>query len=91
MIHDKLFNDTINKFGVQHQLDKLIEEMGELQTAIIKYRRGMTIANEDNLHEEFIDVMIVAKQIETVLNKKLLEYWEKEKINRLTELVYGKS
>lgn len=86
----QLFKDAIDKFGVAHQRDKLIEEMAELTMAIIKFRQNPTKENEDNIHEEFTDVLIVMGQIRTLLEDETLAYWHQTKVERLKGLVYGK-
>ena len=56
---DVLFS-AIKLYGADRQLDKLVEEIGELLQALVKWRQG-----GDKLHllEELADVYIMLEQI----------------------------
>lgn len=54
----------LDYFGLDHQEDKLIEEMAELTQAIIKFRRdGYSEKGLRHLQEEMEDVRIVLDQL----------------------------
>ena len=64
MKSENIFKQAVDKFGVENQLLKLVEEMAELTQAIIKHR---LYPNEpkhfNNLLEEYTDVTIVMRQL----------------------------
>lgn len=80
----KIYWQAIEAFGENSQYDMLIEEIAELTQAILKSRRrNKNMTQSENLHEEFADVKIVMAQIELCLNPDRLEFWKREKLNRL--------
>ena len=65
MIDDRLIK-IANYFGQDRQVDKIIEEMGELQQALMKYRhegKGPEHDNYYNLTEEIADCFILLNQL----------------------------
>lgn len=61
---DVLFS-AIKLYGADRQLDKLVEEIGELLQALVKWRQG-----GDKLHllEELADVYIMLEQAAMILD-----------------------
>ena len=53
--------EAIEAFGIDHQTDKCIEELGELATALIQYRQGRI--ELDTLRGEIADVLITVGQL----------------------------
>jgi NTP pyrophosphatase (non-canonical NTP hydrolase) len=94
MKSENIFKQAVDKFGVEHQLLKLVEEMAELTQAIIKHR---LYPNEpkyfDNLIEEYIDVNIVLEQLanselfNSDIAANLIESFYIKKLNRLESLL----
>lgn len=58
-------------YGKDHQLLKLAEECGELQTAIARFILDPNANNYKNLIEEMADVRNVAQQIEYLLDVEM--------------------
>lgn len=60
--------EIINRYGLDKQLDQLIEECGELVVAISKNKRysrpGSSLDHYENLVEELADVKNLIEQIE---------------------------
>ena len=91
---ENIFKQSVDKFGVENQLLKLVEEMAELTQAIIKHR---LYPNEpkhfNNLLEEFIDVNIVLEQLsyaelfKTDIAADLFAMHYKRKLNHLESLL----
>ena len=52
---------ALDAFGIAHQTDKCIEELGELATALIQYRQGRI--ELDTLRGEIADVLITVGQL----------------------------
>lgn len=61
---DVLFS-AIKLYGADHQLDKLVEEMGELLQALMKWRQG---GDKFHLLEELADVYITLQQAALILD-----------------------
>lgn len=79
-----IYEKTLYKFGVNRQIDKLIEEMGELTRALLKYKYNEI----NNVHEEFADVEVLLRQLRPVLNQNGdVDNWHKFKIERLEEML----
>ena len=84
---DVLFS-AIKLYGADRQLDKLVEEIGELLQALVKWRQG-----GDKLHllEELADVYIMLEQAAMILDvpaetgPTLLQAAIDKKLERLRE------
>ena len=80
MFKQKL-NLIISHYGDEQQVDKLLEELGELITAIIKERQCSTEIMLDCVIDEIADVLIMIEQYmlikgikaKTVNNRKKLK------------------
>ena len=77
----KLYNDAINKWGEDAQVNMMYEECGELITAISQFKRGRT--SHHDVMTELADVSIMVEQIATMMN---YEDFEKEKDRKLMRL-----
>jgi NTP pyrophosphatase (non-canonical NTP hydrolase) len=94
MKSENIFKQAVDKFGVENQLLKLVEEMAELTQAIIKHR---LYPNEpkhfNNLLEEIIDVNIVFEQLSyaelftTDIAVDLFNMHYKRKLDRMESLL----
>ena len=79
MKRDELYDLAIKKFGAEAQIDMLLEEMSELQQALLKERRHMydqmtpeenMALNPDRVVEEVADVEIMLEQIKLMYDIK---------------------
>lgn len=61
MIGSNPYREAIDAFGLQHQVDKCIEEMSELTKELLKNRDGEK--NLDHIAEEIADVLITVHQM----------------------------
>jgi NTP pyrophosphatase (non-canonical NTP hydrolase) len=91
MESENIFKQAVDKFGVENQLLKLVEEMAELTQAIIKYKFEPSSQNFKNLIEEYVDVEIVKSQIdetELMYHAELIYLdFRVEKIHKLRQLL----
>lgn len=62
-----MFERIIEEYGVENQLNKLVEEMGELTVEVMKLRAGEHL-NNDRVLNELADILNVALQILIVWN-----------------------
>lgn len=51
-----------------NQILVALEELSELQKALIKYERDLTISNIRNIEEELADVKIICQEIQFIYN-----------------------
>lgn len=82
-------NKIAKHFGLESQMQQLIEEMAELTQAICKHKRGLNV--EENLIEELADVKLVLDQVisllhaesdvSKVVNQKIERTLERIKLN----------
>lgn len=63
---DKTLIAAIEKYGVNSQLNVVIEEMSELTKEICKNRRGRE--NKNEIVEELADVYIMLEQLRIIFN-----------------------
>lgn len=79
----EILQQAIRHYGRQHQQTKAVEELGELQQAILKCLDGRCDLN--NLTEEIADVEIVLEQIKMMfpINEETLKTIKARKILRL--------
>jgi NTP pyrophosphatase (non-canonical NTP hydrolase) len=78
---------AINHFGVEHQIDKAIEEMGELITALA--RRRLDRSRKEDIAEEIADVLIVANQLRIIYGGELVDGLIDQKLSRLEDTING--
>lgn len=67
--------------GLQFQLDMMVEECGELITAIQHSKRN----RPHNTHEEIADVLIMADLLRMLLDTKTIDRFIEQKLKRLME------
>ena len=84
-IERQVCSKALKLWGVQAQLDMMIEEMSELIKAIIKYRRGKGDKNE--LMREGVDVQIMMMQLETMFPPEDWHIVKGSKLSRVQELI----
>ena len=79
----KIFQRTIDQWGVQPQLIMFVEESSELNKEISKYLRGKD--NLKEISEEIVDCQIMLDQLIHIFNfdDKLLKEIRKQKIERI--------
>jgi len=66
MTGEDIFQQAIDKYGVQAQANKAIEELSELIRAISRIENEINFGNVANLVEEMADVYIMLKQLEMI-------------------------
>ena len=81
MIYKKTYETAIKTWGVDNQVDMLIEEAAEVIHAIQKLRRGLV--TEDSVCEELADLEIVLEQMRLVFSTKDIDKFKAAKIKRL--------
>jgi len=87
---ENIFKKAIRIYGEDYQILMLIEEMGELLSAISKYKRKRI--DKSHIIEEIVDVMLMLKQLRYIYGISDLELSGiyLEKVMRLKEKLNGK-
>lgn len=87
MTDKEVFEAAINKFGIDHQVDKAIEEMAELTKALIKERRENNMYSDEIL-DEIVDVSIMIEQLKMIhfILPEDYENYEKRKAYKINRL-----
>ena len=84
---DSIYKQAIDKFGSGKQFIKAVEELAELQQAIIKKFLNPDVEN-DNLFEEIADVEIMLSQIKIMYDcHDIIETVKEKKLKRLKGLI----
>lgn len=76
---------ALEVFGSDRQVDKCIEELGELATALVKYRHGEATAEQ--VIDELADVTITTGTLWLLFDRKAIEARVAVKLSRLSRLV----
>lgn len=83
-----LLQETVEKFGHERQVDKAIEEMGELAQALLKDRYAEDDAFTENVYEELADVFITLNELMFIYPHQKLAEKVNEKLERLEKIVH---
>lgn len=75
-------------YGAEHQIDKAIEEMGELTTALIQYRDKRI--NKGEVLTEIADVRIMMEQLTEIFGHAEADVVYKKKVDRLSATIQRK-
>ena len=90
-MEDNIYKRIVDTWGVESQINMLIEEMGELLQAISKYRRAQNkddktkIEAYDHLCEEVADVENMMSQMRYMLDSDRIDEYKKAKLERISK------
>ena len=83
----QIYDFLTEKEGVDAQIWKVVEELGELQTALAKHARGecgiMRVA------EELADAKVTLDKLEDLIGRGLVEELEEQEYKELHQLMEG--
>lgn len=85
MTKQELYNNAIQRWGIEAQVDMFHEEVGELLSALNKYKRGRV--GKDAVVTEIADVQIMAEQLATWFGEDEVRKEKEYKLNRLARRV----
>ena len=77
---DLIYEDVLEKWGIELQLDMMVEECAELIQAIIHLKRG---GNTEQLIEELADVIIMTRQMTKLYGHEQVGNAVQSKLERL--------
>lgn len=78
---------AINHFGVEGQINKAVEEMGELITELS--RRNLSRFDKDRVAEEVADALIMLEQLRIIFGASKVDGYIAEKLERLEKTING--
>jgi hypothetical protein len=81
---DQIMQSALDAFGIDHQTDKCLEELGELATALIQYRQGRI--GLDVLLGELADVQVTTGQLRLHYGATSVDQIVAVKLARLSRL-----
>lgn len=81
----KIITEALDVFGADHQIDKCIEECGELIAALTRYRDGR--ATVADVVDELSDVCVMQRQMARHFGPADVERRTAEKMERLAALI----
>jgi len=79
----ELYRKAISKWGEDAQVNMVYEEIGELLTALARFKRGRS--NTFDVMTELADVSIMVEQMATLMDYDDFEKEKDRKLNRLKE------
>lgn len=83
-----LYSQAKEKWGVNNQMDMVIEECAELIQAINKFKRNRTDLTLKYLFGEIADVEIMVEQLKEILqNNQAINDIKNEKLKRLEQRI----
>lgn len=87
MNKEKIYRKVIGKYGIEAQLDMVIEKMSELTKEICKIKRGK--GKYMNIVEEIADVEIMLDQLKMICQIRVndLHGMKFQKLERLKEVL----
>lgn len=91
---NRLYADSINKWGIITQLGMLSEECSELAVASLHMTRTCKPEALNELAEEIVDAQFMIDEIREYFSdnsnlfKEMLQKYKKEKLERLNKLLY---
>jgi len=94
-VDDAILSEIVTAWGTTAQVDMMLEEMGELQVAICKYRRkGATwidpktgLTAREMVIEETEDVLMMAEQLAFIIGRDEVEKTVQKKLRRTLKLL----
>lgn len=85
ILESQIYADAIRTYGVDGQVDMLHEEVGELLSAINKFKRGRVSASE--VVTEIADVMIMCGQMAHIFGPEEVRKEKERKLARLCKKI----
>ena len=82
----EIYKTAMKKWGLEPQLDMVIEECSELTQAISKLKRNKADALS-NVLEEIGDVEIMLSQMRYYFNGNLIDDWKRKKLETLKKML----
>jgi len=81
----RIYEQAVDLWGVNSQIDMVIEEMGELIVALSHYRRGR--ADKGKVAEEIADVQFMLEEMAYIFGHEGIKKWREIKELRVRELI----
>lgn len=79
-----IYRQAVERFGPTHQINKAVEELGELTQALMRYQNDEPVIG--NVAEEIADVEIMIEQLKIILGERYESYLELKKAEKIGKL-----
>lgn len=95
MTKENIYKRIVDTWGIDSQLNMVIEEVGELLQAISKFHRAKNKDEETQIEayrhlcEEIADVENMVNQMREMFDSELIDKYKKEKLERITKKLDG--
>jgi NTP pyrophosphatase (non-canonical NTP hydrolase) len=89
MKKSEIYKKAVKLWGVEFEIDMMIEECAELIQALQKYKRDTSFKTINNMYEELADVEIMSEQMRIVFNSDSIDLEKERKIRRLETRIKG--
>lgn len=86
---EKMYKKALALWGIEAQINMMIEECAELIQALQKYKRNTSLKTIDNIYEELADVEIMSEQMRIVFDSNTIDATKRIKLKRLGNLLIG--
>lgn len=80
-----LYRKAIAHYGIQNQIEKMVEECAEVVEAVMKHNHN----RDTNYHvcEEIADALIMLEQMQEIFGYETVEDWKAIKLKRLDDTI----
>lgn len=85
---DEICSTALHKWGVQAQIEMMVEESGELLQALMHYRRRRS--SLEDVHGEIADVLIMCWQMRLIFGSEGVDAKLQEKLDRIEKRQFSK-
>jgi len=82
-----IYQKAIEVFGEDSQLEKLLEELGELTQAVQKYKQTKNEETLEHLREEIADAYNMIVQVTLMFDENEIQRIRQAKLKRLKKII----
>ena len=85
LAYNEIYQQAIDYWPLKHQIDKMVEEMSELATELMRLQDGRT--TPDKIITEIADVQILSEQLALAFGSEKVEDEKRCKLVRLLQTI----
>ena len=85
LAYNEIYQQAIDHWPLKHQIDKMVEEMSELTTELMRLQDGRTAP--DKIITEIADVQILSEQLALAFGSEKVEVEKRRKLVRLLQTI----
>ncbi len=87
MEKDKICKNAIQKWGIENQILKSVEELNELSSELIKYLNDKAFRNRKKVIAEIADAYVVLRQLEIMFGEDDCKKQVEKKLEKLEGII----